>query len=175
MSTLAKQSFAALLAQFARRPESFDRVGDVIKGPWIQRVVHPAAFTPINQDSGIFENLQMERQAGLTSLKAFCEITDAFFSAAQTFDDLESCLIRERMKEARGLRSICRGRAKHRRDDTSTFLDMSSALLHTGVWLGGWDAGVQKPQPLIRQQARDVGEVGRDESRPLSGASPIFF
>src|ERR1051325_9344880 len=85
-----------------RRLHVTDQVLDLREGVLVQRVVHPATLFAIRNQAGILEHLQMEGQARLRRVEQVGQVADAALSPAQPLHDLETCFVRERVKQLDG-------------------------------------------------------------------------
>ena len=88
---------------------------DLVQPLAVQCVVDPTSLAPIGHEARIAQRLQVERQARLRRVEAVLQLADAPLTVGQHFDDLQSCLIGQRMKPARRPGQCGEGRRRHAR------------------------------------------------------------
>jgi hypothetical protein len=65
----------------------------------IELIMNPPSILPVANDSGVFENAEMERQTGLRGIERIGKLADTPFPFAEQLDDLEPGLVGEGVKE----------------------------------------------------------------------------
>src|SRR5687767_2303192 len=79
-----------------QRPDQLLHLSDRIT---IECVVDPAPNLSVLDDSGVPECLEMKRKPGLRRVECIGEIAYALFPTQQALNDLQSRLVRERVKK----------------------------------------------------------------------------
>ena len=83
------RSTAAAPALRCRRSggHGLDQLGHFSQGIGVERVVHPATFATVGDQTGLLQHLQVERQPRLGGVERVREVADAPFTQAQALED----------------------------------------------------------------------------------------
>src|SRR3989454_6429382 len=104
---------------------------DLVQCLTLEAVEHPASLSPITDQPGVLQHLEMKRESRLGDAEHLLELADAALLMRQHFDDLDAGFIREGMKPAGDLRGIGPGGGWHALN-VSTIVDTSSTAGITG-------------------------------------------
>jgi hypothetical protein len=91
----------------------------------IERVIHPAAFPSVGDQTGVFEHLQVKRKPGLGRIERIGQLANAPLPCPKALQDLKSSLIRQGMKDLAWEGSTMTNSGCHE-GNISTMVDVST-------------------------------------------------
>jgi hypothetical protein len=79
----------------------------------VECVIDPSSFAPINEQAGILEDLEMEREARLSVIQGILQIADTLLALRQEVEKLEAGFVGQGMKDLCGTPEIFGSDIRH--------------------------------------------------------------